>query len=94
LDEVGIAEALRHGVDFVICRRVADAAPVVGAAMRYHNGGREDFTPLAYALVAGHLLECSSYVTGGYYTDFKKELLFANNCTDCGFPIGEIEAEG
>ncbi|KAF2646387.1 DUF1446-domain-containing protein [Massarina eburnea CBS 473.64] len=94
LGGVGIAEALRHGADIVICGRVADAAPVVGAAMWYHNWGREDFTQLAYALVAGHLLECSSYVTGGYYTGFKKELLFANNCTNLGFPIGEIEANG
>jgi hypothetical protein len=94
LGGLGIAEALRHGADIVICGRVADAAPVVGAAMWYHNWARDDFTQLAYALVAGHLLECSSYVTGGYYTGFKKELLFANNCTNLGFPIGEIEANG
>lgn len=94
LGGVGIAEALRHGADIVICGRVADAAPVVGAAMWYHNWGREDFTQLAYALVAAHLLECSSYVTGGYYTGFKKELLYANNCTNLGFPIGEIESSG
>ena len=94
LGGVGIAEALRHGADIVICGRVADAAPVVGAAMWFHNWGREDFTELAYALVAGHLLECSAYVTGGYYTGFKKELLYANNCTNLGFPVGEIEANG
>lgn len=58
---VGIAEALRHGADIVICRRVSDAAPVIGAAIWFHNCGREDFTQLAYALVAGNLLECSSW---------------------------------
>lgn len=94
LGGVGIAEALRHGADIVICGRVADAAPVVGAAMWFHGWSREDFTQLAHALVAGHLLECSSYVTGGYYTGFKKELLEVNNCTNLGFPIGEIEANG
>ncbi|KAH7139331.1 hypothetical protein B0J11DRAFT_477592 [Dendryphion nanum] len=94
LGGVGIAEALRHGADIVICGRVADAAPVVGAAMWFHNWKREDFTQLAHALVAGHLLECSAYVTGGYYTGFKKELLYANNCTNLGFPIGEIESSG
>ncbi|KAF2827928.1 DUF1446-domain-containing protein [Ophiobolus disseminans] len=94
LGGVGIAEALRHGADIVICGRVADAAPVVGAAMWYHNWDRQDFTQLAHALVAGHLLECSSYVTGGYYTGFKKELLYSDNCTNLGFPIGEIEANG
>ncbi|KAJ4366146.1 hypothetical protein N0V83_007781 [Neocucurbitaria cava] len=94
LGGVGVAEALRHGADIVICGRVADASPVIGAAMWYHDWGRQDFTQLAHALVAGHLLECSSYVTGGYYTGFKKELLFLNNCTNLGFPIGEIEANG
>jgi hypothetical protein len=94
LGGVGIAEALRYGADIVICGRVADAAPVVGAAMWYHNWDREDFTKLAHALMAGHLLECSSYVTGGYYTGFKKELLQSNNCTNLGFPIGEIESNG
>ncbi|OAG10691.1 DUF1446-domain-containing protein [Paraphaeosphaeria sporulosa] len=94
LGGVGIAEALRHGADIVICGRVADAAPVVGAAMWFHNWGREDFTELAHALMAGHLLECSSYVTGGYYTGFKKELLQSRNCTNLGFPIGEIESNG
>ncbi|KAF2681422.1 DUF1446-domain-containing protein [Lentithecium fluviatile CBS 122367] len=94
LGGAGIAEALRHGADIVICGRVSDAAPVIGAAMWFHNWGGEDFTQLAYALVAGHLLECSSYVTGGYFTGFKKELLYANNCTNLGFPIGEIEADG
>ncbi|KAF2111438.1 hypothetical protein BDV96DRAFT_551859 [Lophiotrema nucula] len=94
LGGAGIAEALTSGADIVICGRVADASPVIGAAMWYHKWGREDYDQLAYALVAGHLLECSSYVTGGYYTGFKKELLQVNNCTNCGFPIGEIQANG
>ena len=94
LGGVGIAEALRRGADIVICGRVADASPVVGAAMWWHNWNREDFTQLAHALIAGHVIECSAYVTGGYYTGFKKELLKAGNCTNLGFPIAEIEASG
>ena len=38
--------------------------------------------------------ECSSYVTGGYWTGFKQDLLRANNYADLGFPIAEIEADG
>lgn len=40
----------------VICGRVADASPVIGAAIWWHNWHREDFDKLAYALVAGHLI--------------------------------------
>lgn len=85
LGGMGIAEALRDGADIVICGRVADASPVIGAAVWWHNWHREDFSKLAYALVAGHLIECSSYVTGGYYTGFKQELLLSNNCANLGF---------
>ena len=93
LGGVGIAEALRHGADIVVCGRVADASPVVGAAMWWHNWGREDFTQLAHALIAGHLIECSSYVTGGYFTGFKK-FLKAKKFTNLGFPIAEIAVDG
>ena len=40
----------------VICGRVADASPVIGAAMWWHGWEREDYDKLAYALVAGHLI--------------------------------------
>ncbi|ERS95471.1 hypothetical protein HMPREF1624_07987 [Sporothrix schenckii ATCC 58251] len=95
LGGIGIAEALRRGADIVICGRVSDASPVIGAAMWWHNWARDDFTKLANALVAGHLIECSSYITGGAYTGFKKELLHSgNNFTNLGFPIAEISADG
>ena len=60
LGGVGITEALRRGADIVICGRVSDASPVIGTAMWWHDWARDDFTKLANALVAGHLIECSS----------------------------------
>jgi hypothetical protein len=92
LGALGIAEAFRQGADIVLCGRVADASPCVGAAMWWHDWKSDQFTELAHALVAGHLIECSNYVTGGYYSGFKKELLHA--CENMGFPIAEIEANG
>ncbi|KAK6366872.1 hypothetical protein LTS17_010423 [Exophiala oligosperma] len=92
LGAAGIAEAFRAGADIVLCGRVADASPCVGAAMWWHDWKTDQFTELAHALVAGHLIECSNYVTGGYYSGFKKEVLPA--CTDMGFPIAEIDACG
>ncbi|KAI1625289.1 hypothetical protein EDD37DRAFT_694003 [Exophiala viscosa] len=94
LGGVGVAEALATGADIVIGGRLSDASPALGAAIWWHQWSRQDFTQLAHALIAGHLIECSTYVTGGYYTGFKKELLAKNNCTNFGFPIAQIEESG
>ena len=92
LGGAGIAEAFRQGADIVICGRVADAAPTIGAAIYHHGWDKDkDFDQVAGALVAGHLIECSSYVTGGYYSGFKE--LF-DGCENVGFPIAEIFADG
>ena len=92
LGGVGIAEAFRQGADIVICGRVADAAPTVGAAMWWHGWDRDqDFDQLAGSLVAGHLIECASYVCGGYYSGFKD--LF-DGCEDIGYPIAEVYHDG
>lgn len=46
---------------------------------------------MAAALIAGHLTECSTYVTGGCYAGFKN---FGDNCSDLGCPIAYIGADG
>ncbi|KAK0386769.1 hypothetical protein NLU13_6605 [Sarocladium strictum] len=91
LGGLGIAEALRNGADIVICGRVSDAAPVIGAATWWHGWTRDNLDELASALVAGHVIECSAYACGAYYSGFKD--LF-DNCEDLGFPIAAIEANG
>ncbi|EMD59643.1 hypothetical protein COCSADRAFT_164527 [Bipolaris sorokiniana ND90Pr] len=88
-----IAEALRGGADIVIAGRVADAAPVVGAAAWWHDWRNDQFDELAGALVAGHLIECSSYVCGGYYSMFK-DLIKTGKHVNMGFPIAEVEHDG
>jgi hypothetical protein len=93
LGGMGIAEAFRQGAQIVIAGRVADASPVIGAAAWYHNWSRENLDELANAFVAGHLIECSTYVTGGNFTGFK-QLEAGNNWADIGYPIAEISAEG
>lgn len=51
----------------------------------------ENISELAHALMVGHIIECSTYATGGYYSGFKdlgvKDL-------DMGYPIAAIEANG
>ncbi|KAJ2904557.1 hypothetical protein MKZ38_007756 [Zalerion maritima] len=88
----GIAEAFRQGSDIVICGRVADAAPTIGASMWWHGWDREvDLDQIAGSLICGHLIECSSYVVGGYYSGFKALM---DGCENLGFPIAEVAADG
>jgi hypothetical protein len=92
LGGLGIAKAFVKGADIVICGRVSDASPVIGAAYWWHNWKRSDLDKLANAFVAGHLSECSSYSTGGNYTGFKD--LECLGWTNIGYPIVEISHSG
>ena len=57
-----IRRGLDEGADIIICGRVADASPVIGAAAWWHGWAETDYDELAGALIAGHLIECSTYV--------------------------------
>lgn len=92
LGGLGIAKALERGADIVICGRVSDASPVIGAAYWWHDWKRSDLDKLANAFVAGHLSECSSYSTGGNYTGFKN--LECLGWENIGYPIVEISNSG
>jgi hypothetical protein len=87
-----IRRGLDNGADIVICGRVADASPVIAAAAWWHGWAETDYDELAGALIAGHLIECSTYTTGanfaGFFTHDIPELL------NLGCPIAEIEANG
>ncbi|KAF4466726.1 DUF1446-domain-containing [Fusarium albosuccineum] len=93
LGSLGIAEALRNGADIVICGRVSDAAPTIGLAAWWHDWKADDYDELAGALMAGHLIECSAFVTGGYYSRFK-DLMKARRHLGLGFPIAEVSSNG
>ncbi|KAH8833688.1 DUF1446 domain protein [Flagelloscypha sp. PMI_526] len=89
----GIASAFAEGADIVVCGRVSDASPVIGAAAWWH--GWWDKTKhqdqLANAFVAGHLIECSTYVTAGNFAGFVD---LEDKWHDLGFPIAEIGENG
>jgi hypothetical protein len=87
-----IVQGLRAGADIIICGRVSDASPVVGAAWYWHNWSDSDYNQLAGALIAGHLIECSAYSTGGNFSGFTEYDLEA--FMEPGFPIAEIETDG
>jgi hypothetical protein len=52
----GIVEALKAGADIVLCGRVTDASPVIGAAAWWYQWSKDAWDNLAGALVAGRKL--------------------------------------
>ena len=88
----GIVKGLEAGADIIICGRVADASPVIAAAWWWHSWNERDYDCLAGALVAGHLIECSGYVTGSNFsgfTDFPLDMF-----VDIAYGIAEIGRDG
>jgi hypothetical protein len=87
-----IADALLAGAEIVVCGRVSDPSLTVGPALAHFGWARNDWDRLARATMAGHLLECGTQVSGGYYADpgYKDVPGLAN----LGYPIAEIDADG
>jgi hypothetical protein len=87
-----IAEAIAAGAQVVVAGRVADPALALGPLVAHFGWAWDDLDRIAAGTLVGHLLECGSQVTGGYFADpgFKDvpqpELI--------GFPIAEVEADG
>ena len=87
-----IASGLELGADIIICGRVADASPVIGAAWWWHGWSDKEYDELAGTLVAGHLIECSAYGTGSNFSGFDEYDI--DNFVDLPFAIAEVAADG
>ena len=87
-----IVKGLELGADVIICGRVADASPVIGAAWYWHKWSDTDFDRLAGALIAGHLIECSAYVTGSNFSGFDEYPL--ETFVDLSYGIAEVAEDG
>lgn len=87
-----IVEALKAGADIIITGRVADPA-IFTAPMIFEFGwSMDDWNLLGSGTGAGHLLECASQVSGGYYADPGKKDV--PNPARVGFPIAEVAENG
>lgn len=86
----GIAAALKAGADIVIAGRIVDSATTLGALIHEFGWGEDDFDLLAQGTAAGHLLECTSQVTGGTFTDWRD----VPNWADIGYPIADCHPDG
>jgi hypothetical protein len=87
-----IAQALDQGADIVVTGRVADSALALGPLIHAFGWKLDDWDRLAAGTLAGHLLECGSQITGGYFADppFKN----VSGMADLGYPIAEIDPDG
>jgi hypothetical protein len=87
-----IAEALDQGADIVVTGRVADSALALGPLMHAFRWKADDWGRLAAGTLVGHLLECGSQVTGGYFAD--PGIKDVPGMADLGYPIAEVDADG
>ena len=87
-----IAAALRDGADVVVCGRVSDPSLAVGPALAHFGWALDDWDRLGRATMAGHLLECGTQVSGGYYAD--PGVKDIPGMATLGYPIAEIDADG
>lgn len=91
----GITEALERGADIVITGRVTDAALVCGPSAWHHGWRRDDWDPLAGAVAAGHVIECSAQATGGNYSFFTEIPGYDEpGGASLGYPWAEVAADG
>ena len=87
-----IAAALRDGADVVVCGRVSDPSLAVGPALAHFGWSLDDWDRIGRATMAGHLLECGTQVSGGYYAD--PGVKDIPGMASLGYPIAEIDADG
>jgi len=85
-----IAEAIEDDPDVVITGRVVDPALVLGPLIYEHRWEREAYDRLAAGIVAGHLIECGTQVTGGNLSKGWRDI----NFVDIGYPIATVGADG
>ena len=87
-----IVDALKAGAQVVVTGRTGDPSLCLAPLIHHFGWAYDDWAMLAAGSTAGHLLECGSQVTGGYYYDpgFKDIPDPAN----IGFPIAEVGRDG
>jgi hypothetical protein len=85
-----IAAALDAGADIVVTGRAVDSATTLGALIHAFDWREEDYDLLAAGTLVGHLIECTTQLTGGTFTDWQDVPDWAN----IGFPIATCHADG
>lgn len=87
-----IRAALDTGAEVVITGRVADPSLFLGTIMHHHDWSYDDLPRVAAGTMAGHLLECSVQVTGGYFADPGKKDV--PRLAELAYPFADIHRDG
>lgn len=85
-----IVHALQAGADLVITGRVADPSLFLAPLVHHFGWDWEDWDRIALGTVVGHLLECSSQVTGGNHGGDWETI---EGLDAIGFPIAEVRRD-
>lgn len=88
----GITEALDQGADIVLCGRVADPSLAVGPLRHAFGWAADDWQRIAQATAVGHLLECCTQVSGGYFAH--PGVKDVPDLANVGCPIATVTADG
>jgi hypothetical protein len=88
----GIVEALKNGADIIVAGRVSDPSLFLAPIMYEFGWKKDDYDLIGKGILAGHLLECSAQVMGGYFADpgYKD----VPELWNIGFPIAEVSENG
>ncbi len=87
-----IADAIRAGAQIVVTGRVADPALALGPLVAHFGWDWDDLDRLAAGTLIGHLLECGSQVSGGYFAD--PGIKDVPDMARIDFPIAEVSFDG
>lgn len=90
LGSKAIVEALQAGADIVITGRIADPCLTAAPCIAHYGWSWEEYDKIAGAIIAGHLIECGTQVTGGFSTHW----LSIPKMTEPGYPIVEMFSDG
>lgn len=87
-----LLNALNTDADVIVVGRTTDSALVLAPLIQSLNILPNDYDLLAAGILAGHLIECGSQITGGYFAD--PPLKAVDNLANTGFPVLEFSADG
>lgn len=87
-----ILPALDEEPHIVITGRVADPSLFLAPLVHRYGWRTDDWARLGAGTAIGHLLECTTQVTGGYFADPPHKNV--SDLAYLGFPFAEAEADG